>query len=81
MNARIVCCAAAAVLAVTAMIATATPARADRDGWRWHRHDRGGQEWRGHEWRERLWRPRPYVYVPPPIYYYVPPRGYYGYGW
>ncbi len=69
MNTRSVLSAAIAALGVTMVMASATPARADRDDWRWHRH----------EWREHHWHPnyRPYVYAPPPVYY-VPPA-YYGY--
>jgi Spy/CpxP family protein refolding chaperone len=77
MNTRTVLSAATAVLAVTMVMAAASPARADRDDWRWHRH-----EWREHEWREHHWHPayRPYVIAPPPPVYYAPPA-YYGYGW
>ena len=76
MNTRNVLSAAIAVLGVTMVMASATPARADRDDWRWRRH-----EWREHEWREHHWHPsyRPYVYAPPPVY--CAPPAYDGYGW
>ncbi len=71
MNARNVLFAALGGLAVTVMLASASPARAHDDDWRWRRH-----EWREHEWREHEWREhhryrdyRPYVYAPPPAYY------------
>ena len=74
MNARSVLIAAAGVLAVTAVMASPTPASAHGDDWRWHRHEWRAHEWREHEWREHRWHAqyRPYVYAPPV---------YYGYGW
>ena len=79
MNARPIRFAAAGVLAVTTLLAAATPARADNDDWRWRRH-----EWREHHWHQAY---RPYVYAPPPVYYapppvyYAPPPVYYRNGW
>jgi hypothetical protein len=81
MNARTVLCAALGALAVTAVMAPTTSARADDYDRHWHHH----------EWRPAF-RPyfpvfRPYVvvrppayYVPPPVYYAPPPPPY-GYGW
>ena len=76
MNARNVFFAAAGVVAVTAVMAAATPARAHDDDWRWRRHEWREHEWREHEWREHErrehhWRSeyRPYGYAPPPVYY------------
>lgn len=87
MHARTVLTAAAGILAVTAMMASATPARADGDDWRGHRHEWREHQWREHEWREHEWREhhwhsqyRPYAYAPPPVYY-APPPVYYRYGW
>lgn len=72
MNARTVLCAAASVLAVTTVLATAAPARAhDYDDWRWRQREWREHEWREHERREHRWREHHehYSYAPPGYYY------------
>ena len=58
MTMKTVLSAAAGVLAVTAVLALATPAQAGWDGWRSAPHERGG-----HEWRERYGRPDHHSYL------------------
>lgn len=64
--------AAGAAAGAAALLAGATPARADwdgRGGLRDHRYER--------PWHGPRWGVRPYVYAPPPPVYYAPPPVYY----
>jgi len=70
-----------AALAVLLIATAASPAMAERDGWRGH-HGRGHHQY--HHYRPHHYRPPVYYaprayrpYYPPPPVYYAPPPAYY----